>query len=549
MTPNTLLRKSTRALSPSLLSRSSCSQQHWLILLTWMTVLALFVMGIWMRLHLLDVPFDRDSYDEGVYWQSLHSMTTGAALYQQIFYSQPPFFLISLYPFYTLFGQTIWSARLGIAIISLCGFLGAMLLGKALAGRWGMLLALLLLVINPLYLRESQTLQADAPSTALMLLAVGLAYQWWERPHGMIGYCLAALAAITLALSMLTKFLAAPALVPIIILALLYLLKARKSSISLFASIGPILLGCVAFIITIVLLLLPFSHAFSQLYQTVVTFHTHAKVLFLGTQSQNGLIIRPVLTSLLGASALYGTVIALLRRDWRMIPLLVWLIATLYLLWQQAPLFYHHVVALIPPLIALAVMGISPITSTKQHSDLLEHYLFDALPLKIIVTNTKRDFFKAVSKVILPSINIATVLIIILAFCQITSNIQSIRYFYHGSYMFAHSHTIQANMYIAQNLQRVTKQDQLVITDAQFIAAEAGRSTPASLVDTSSVRILTGDVTTQQLRLAASQPQVHAVLFFTDRLDRMPASFHNWVQQHFYLAYFYGRGKELWVKR
>ena len=215
MTPNMLLRKSTSILSPSLLTRSSLSKQHWLTLLTWMTVLALFIIGIWMRLYLLDVPFDRNSYDEGVYWQSLHSMTTGASLYQQIFYSQPPFFLISLYPFYTLFGQTIWSARLGIVVISLFGFLGALLLGKALAGRWGMLLALLLLVINPLYLRESQTLQADAPSTALMLLAVGLAYQWWERPRGLMGYFLATLAAITLALSILTKLLAAPALAPI----------------------------------------------------------------------------------------------------------------------------------------------------------------------------------------------------------------------------------------------------------------------------------------------------------------------------------------------
>ena len=103
-------------------------------------------------------------------------------------------------------------------------------------------------------------------------------------------------------------------------------------------------------------------------------------------------------------------------------------------------------------------------------------------------------------------------------------------------------------MYVAQDLQRVTKQDQLVITDAQFIAAEAGRSTPASLVDTSAVRILTGNVTMQQLRVVASQPQVHAILFFTDRLDRMPPSFHNWVQQHFHLAYYYGKGKELWVK-
>ena len=154
---------------PSLLTKCSLSRQHWLTMLTWMTVLALFAVAIWMRLRSLDVPFDRDSYDEGVYWQTLRSMSAGASLYQQIFYSQPPFFLLSVYLFYALLGQTIWAARLSVAVISLFGLLGALLLGRALAGRLGMLLALLLLVINPLYLTESQILQADAPSTALCL--------------------------------------------------------------------------------------------------------------------------------------------------------------------------------------------------------------------------------------------------------------------------------------------------------------------------------------------------------------------------------------------
>src|SRR5260370_33753339 len=117
-----------------------------------------------MRLHFLNVPFDRDSFDAAVYWQSLRSMSTGASLYQQIFYSQPPFFLLSIYPIYILLGQTIWSARLGVTIISLFGLLGAVLLGKALAGRLGMLLALLLLVINPFYVAERHPCQPYAPS-------------------------------------------------------------------------------------------------------------------------------------------------------------------------------------------------------------------------------------------------------------------------------------------------------------------------------------------------------------------------------------------------
>src|SRR5207249_2905924 len=67
-----------------------------------------------------------------------------------------------------------------------------------------------------------------------------------------------------------------------------------------------------------------------------------------------------LLTSPMALLALFGTVLALLRRDWRVLPLLAWLLATLYLLWQQVLLFHHPLLTLIPPMIALAVIGIWP---------------------------------------------------------------------------------------------------------------------------------------------------------------------------------------------
>src|SRR5216684_5889462 len=188
--------------------------------LRWGSVFALFVVAIGMRLYDLGLPFDRDGYDEGVYWQSLLAMRAGHSLYQQIFYSQPPLFLLSLFPGYVLFGSTLWSARFGIALVSLFGLLGAALLGKALSGRLGAIAALLLLVVNPLYLAESQTIQAEASSTAFTLLAVGLAYLWWEHPAGKRGLCYAALTGIALVLSILCKLLSLTALVPIVLLML-----------------------------------------------------------------------------------------------------------------------------------------------------------------------------------------------------------------------------------------------------------------------------------------------------------------------------------------
>ncbi len=87
------------------------------------------------------------------------------------------------------------------------------------------------------------------------------------------------------------------------------------------------------------------------------------------------------------------------------------------------------------------------------------------------------------------------------------------------------------------------------MTDAQFIADMAGRNTPPELVDTSMVRIASGDLTLQQIIVATSQPQVHAVLFFSGRFYlRNVRPFHEWVAAHFHLLHAYGQGMELWVR-
>src|SRR5260370_30704556 len=193
-------------------------QPGWQTLLFWSAVDALLPLAIAMRLYHLGLPFDRDSYDEGVYWQSLRAMGTGHALYGDIFYSQPPFFLLSTYPLYALVGASLWSARLGIAVVSLFGLVGALLLGKALSGRLGALAALLLAVVDPLFLAQSQTIQAEASSVAFSLLAIGLAFYWWKYPLGRRGLLLAILTGVTVALSIMCKLLGVALLVPVVLL-------------------------------------------------------------------------------------------------------------------------------------------------------------------------------------------------------------------------------------------------------------------------------------------------------------------------------------------
>jgi hypothetical protein len=66
-------------------------------------------------------------------------------------------------------------------------------------------------------------------------------------------------------------------------------------------------------------------------------------------------------------------------------------------------------------------------------------------------------------------------------------------------------------------------------------------------VDTSTVRINAGSVTADQLIQDAGQSHVQAVLFYTGRINKLPA-FYTWITQHFRLVHNYGNGKELWIK-
>lgn len=516
MTTSTIPSTNTDAQQPS-----SGRAPFWQQLLFICVALALVAVALWFRLYDLGVPFDRDSYDEGVYWQTLRSMAAGHALYQPTFYSQPPVFLLSVYPIYAWFGQTIWAARLGIVLLSLFGLLGAFLLGKALRGRIGAIAALLLLVANPVYLAQSQTLQAEMPSIALAFLSVGLAYYWWKRPAGTTGIVLAVLTTVTLALSILSKLFGLAALVPVGLLALARLWQIfHMPRTKRWSAATSLLVGIVAFVLVTALVLLPFAGEWKQFLQGVISFHFAAGKAMRFTQSGNPAIIVTGLTSLLALVALYGTVVAFWRRDWRVLPLLGWFLASLFLLWDQVPLFPHHLVILVPPLISLAIMGLVPIS------------------LEQLRTATIKNAASIVT--------VLAVLLILLASAFNFINSRSYLRVQHGRALAAAQ---SPGIHVMRDLQSVTQPGQLVITDGQFLAAQADRSTPPELVDTSSVRVETGYLTSQQLIDAAAQPQVHAVLFYTHRLHiNALAPFYTWLTQNYHLVRDYGNGSSLWVK-
>ena len=281
----------------------------------------------------------------------------------------------------------------------------------------------------------------------------------------------------------------------------------------------------------------------------VITFHTAAGITYRKTQEGNFLQLQQALTSLLALAALYGTVVALLRRDWRVLPLLAWLVASAFLLWQQVPLFTHHFVALSAPLIALVVMSISPISINPNIQRERGHLQGDAPPIQRGVINPVygRGIPLQVPWVFITTTIVALLLVLILVFVQGTT----IQQYYRTELQKSQSIAVTKwDVNVERDLQSVTKPNQLVITDAQFLTGLANRNTDPQLVDTSNVRVDTGYLTPQQLITEASQPNVHAVLFYTGRLLRMKnvGLFYAWLMKHYHRVQNYYPGKELWIK-
>lgn len=517
--------------SPGIAARQArASLPRWQHFAFWGAVFLLLVAAVALRLYHLDLPFDRDSYDEGVYWQSLRAMLAGDHLYSSIFYSQPPLFLLSTYPSFALFGGSLWSARLGIVLVSLLGFPGAYLLGRTLAGRLGALAALLLLLVDPLYLAQSQIIQAEASSVAFTLLAIAFAFLWWRQPDGKRGICWAALCGLTFALSVLCKLLCISTIVPI---ALLILARAwqilRRAPGTDRRSWLPMLIGAGVTLATIGVVVLPYVVSFQDFWASIWTFHSVAAQVAAQPTIENLRKMRPVILSVMTVAAAYGSLAALLRRDWRVLPVLAWLLITLFLLYRQQPLFLHHLIALTPPFITLALFGL-------------------ASPEKYKAAVSKLSLARNIRQERIAPLIFAGALLLLLA--TTAFNIQQDIVRYQAADARAASSLTTQDLLAARDLRQAITPDQWVITDGQFIAGLADRSTPPSLVDTSSVRIMTGYVTLAQLEQAAANPRVHAVLFYTNRLYSMhqTGGFRAWVAAHFHLLHTYGPGQELWVR-
>jgi hypothetical protein len=488
----------------------------------WLAVGALLLLAAALGLAGLTQRYNLQSYDEGVYWETLRAMARGLPLYSQVFLSQPPLFPLSIYPFYHLLGGTIGAARLALVVYSLLGLIGAYLSGLQLAGRTGGLLALLLAASASLHLGVPRHLEAEGPANALLFLALAAALWWWRHRREPLGILAMTASGGLVMAGMLIKLLDVTGCALLALMLLTALARAvrqgERPGWVLAAGPGAALGAAVAALAV----LAPFAADWPQLYQQAIQFHLEARHAYpLNTATNFRIISNRLLmpSAALCAMAAIGLGTAAWRKDVRGLFLGGWLAVSFALLLAQTPFFGRHAIIMLPPLIASSMLAIDRLVTAVGQSGRAPIVTW-ALPASMIL------------------IGIAA----IAGFAEQIDLIET------EAQISQRDRPVLSTL--AEDIRAHVAAGQWVITDQQLAAAMAGRDTPPGLVDTSWVRIDSGFLAPAELCAQARNPRVAALLFSTGRLSsRRVASFKTCIAPSFRLLTDDGRGTSLWVRR
>lgn len=104
--------------------------------------------------------------DEGIYLTSFLLVDKGYQSYKKTYFSQPPGFLLSVYPGFKLFGSNLQATRLTVGLWSIIGILAISSFG------WAGLFAISLLFLIPSYYNQALTFQSDILITTFSMLSI-----------------------------------------------------------------------------------------------------------------------------------------------------------------------------------------------------------------------------------------------------------------------------------------------------------------------------------------------------------------------------------------
>ena len=280
--------------------------------------------------------------DEGIYLTSFLLVDKGYPAYKKTYFSQPPGFLLTVYPGFILFGKTLPAARLTIGIWSIIGLLAIIWIGFELKNRWSGLLAIGLLFLVSSYYNQALTFQSDILITTFSLISLVTLIRFGKNFH--LRWFI--ISTVFLNLAFWTKF--DITFFPSFFLALFILFNEKKISFKKVINLFFIFLA-VSFGFFI-LLISPFG--------IKEVFYNSILLRFQAAKNSSSTMLfdylkRDVILSMI---ILVGLFLGLLKRKSIRYPtniILLWSIFTLILFLFYRPLFPHHLVMLTVPMVLL----------------------------------------------------------------------------------------------------------------------------------------------------------------------------------------------------
>jgi len=289
------------------------------------------------------------NFDEGVYLASLDALRHGQALGTHVDIPQPPGFYVLLQALGAIFGNSVEGVRIGFLLLALVGLVLAYLAGHAVAGEAGGIGAAALLAITHPYPTQAAQVEADTISTVLALGAIVVLMTARRRT----GPALASGALAGAALSV--KLLAAPVLAPLTVLVIAR--RAPRQAVTVAAGAAAV----------VAVLLLRYSYALGDLWQSVVVEHSRAQDIGgpgLGDNAHRVLLHPLDWHTPAGVLVPIGLVaVAVLGRRLETVALGAWIVASAAFLVYQRPLLDHHLVLLATALAVPAGAGLGAVVA------------------------------------------------------------------------------------------------------------------------------------------------------------------------------------------
>lgn len=398
-------------------------------------------------------------YDEGVYLQTLRAAADGFEPYREIFLAQPPMLISEVMPFFRLFGENLFASRLAIVLFWAAGIAGIYVVGTLAFSKRTGFLAAAFLALDPLFLNAGRTLQPEGPSLAFAIWTIATGLYAMQQTNSRSRLAASALCGALFAMAIANKFIAAPVLLPLLVIAVVHGRAGWRDVLA--AAAGA--LGIAAIVLG------GSFDALPAFYDQTIRFHQVAGDMtgpsgpfgVVGTAFEDPLVI----------AGCVGVLVALMKFRENLVPL-SWMAASVGFLALLTRLLNHHLAVLAPPA-ALICARLVQISSR---------------------------WAKSAAAVVLCAL-------------AVTSAVKGVQAF----------ETENPYPRLAMTeLDRLTENERYVVTDDPFLAALLHLRTPPELVDTSFVRVGTGYLTRTQVIDAMERHDATLMILSTGRLVHVP---------------------------